>query len=53
MTERFTAVEDGSELEYEIVVDDPVNFTEPVTLTKTLIYVPGVELIPFECTVQE
>ena len=52
LTERFTAVEDGSELEYVLVVDDPVNFTEPVTLTKTLLYVPGVELIPFDCTVE-
>jgi len=49
LTERFTAVEDGSELEYVLIVDDPVNFTEPVTLTKTLLYVPEVELIPFEC----
>jgi hypothetical protein len=53
LTERFTAVEDGSELEYAVVVDDPVNFTEPVTLTKTLLYVPDVELIPFECRVDD
>lgn len=53
LTERFTAVEEGSELEYVLVVDDPVNFTEPVTLTKTLLYVPDVELIPFDCTVIE
>lgn len=53
LTERFTAVEEGSELEYVLVVNDPVNFTEPVTLTKTLLYVPDVELIPFECTVEE
>ena len=50
LTERFTAVRQGSELEYVLVVDDPVNFTEPVTLTKTLLYVPDVELIPFDCT---
>jgi hypothetical protein len=49
LTERFTAVEEGSELEYVLMVDDPVNFTERVTLTKTLLYVPEVEMIPFEC----
>ena len=53
LTERFTAVEEGSELEYEVIVDDPVNFTEPVKLTKTLLYVPDVEMIPFECIVSE
>jgi hypothetical protein len=53
LTERFTAVEDGSELEYVLIVDDPVNFTAPVTLTKTLLYVPEVEMLPFDCTVVE
>ena len=53
LTERFTAVEEGSELEYVLVVNDPVNFTAPVTLTKTLLYIPSVELIPFECVVVE
>jgi hypothetical protein len=36
-------------LDYEMVITDPVNFTEPVTLNKKWIHVPGVEILPFEC----
>lgn len=50
LTERFTVVEEGSEMDYELTVTDPVNFTKPVLLTKKWLYVPGVEVIPFECT---
>lgn len=52
LVERFTATEEGSELDYSITVNDPVNFTAPVTLTKTLLYIPDVAMIPFECTVE-
>jgi len=47
--ERFTAIEEGSMLDYEMVITDPVNFTEPVILKKKWIHVPGVEILPFEC----
>lgn len=49
ITERFTPVEAGSELQYELTVNDPVMFTRPVELSKKLLYVPGEEIIPFEC----
>lgn len=49
ITERFTPVEAGSELQYELTVNDPVMFTRPVELHKTLLYVPGEEIIPFAC----
>lgn len=49
ITERFTAIEDGSFMDYEMVVTDAVNLLEPVTLTKKWIHVPGVEILPFEC----
>lgn len=49
ITERFTPIEDGSQMQYEMTVNDPVMFTRPVNLHKKLLYVPGVEIIPFEC----
>lgn len=47
--ERFTAIEEGSMMDYEMTVTDPVNFTEPVTLAKKWIHVPDEEILPFEC----
>ena len=49
ITERFTSIEDGSMMDYEMVVQDPVNFTAPVTLSKKWIHVPDVEILPFQC----
>jgi hypothetical protein len=49
ITERFTVIEDGSEMQYEMVVNDPVTFTRPVQLHKKWLYVPDEEIIPFEC----
>jgi hypothetical protein len=49
ITERFTPIEDGSMLAYEMTIVDPVNFTAPVVLSKNLLHVPGVEILPFEC----
>lgn len=47
--ERFTMIEDGAFMDYQMVVSDPVNFTTPVNLSKKWIHVPGVEILPFEC----
>jgi hypothetical protein len=49
ITERFTPIEDGSQMQFEMTVNDPVTFTRPVQLQKKWIYVPGVEILPFEC----
>lgn len=48
--ERFTVNEQGSRLEYEVVVTDPWLFTEPVTLAKAWRWVPGDAVLPFDCT---
>jgi len=48
--ERFTPTEDGSRLDYSIVVTDPEVFTEPVTLDKHWVYRPGETVQPFDCT---
>lgn len=49
ISERFTAIEDGSLMDYEMVITDPVNFTESVTLTKKWLHAKDVEILPFEC----
>ena len=48
--ERFTVNEEGSRLEYEVVVTDRWLFTEPVTLAKSWRWIPGDEVLPFDCT---
>ncbi len=51
LLERFTPSEDGSRLDYELTVTDPVNFTEPVTLSKFWVWYPQMTVEPFECRV--
>jgi len=50
--ERFSPTSDGSQLNYEITVTDPVNFTEPVVLEKYWLYLPNEEILPFDCSVR-
>ena len=47
--ERFTPVENGSRLQYEITVSDPEVFTEPVLMRKSWVYLPDVRVEPYEC----
>lgn len=47
--ERFTMDEAGSRLDYELTVTDPWLFTEPVVLRKAWQWVPGDQVLPFEC----
>jgi hypothetical protein len=49
--ERFTAIDDGSKMNYELTVIDPINFTKPVELKKTWIHVPSETILPFDCLV--
>ncbi|HEY7671757.1 MAG TPA: DUF6152 family protein [Gammaproteobacteria bacterium] len=49
IVERFAPTEDGSRLDYSLTVTDSATFTEPVTLSTYWIYVPGVELLPYQC----
>ena len=41
---------DESRLNYEITINDPATFTEPVTLGGYRIWVPGEEIKPYNCT---
>jgi len=47
--ELFTLAADGSRLDYEMTVTAPSTFTEPVSLSKFWLYVPGVVVEPFDC----
>jgi hypothetical protein len=51
IVERFTPSADGSRLDYEMTVTDPATFTRPVVLTQHWLWLPGVTLLPYECTV--
>jgi len=48
--ERFTPTADGSRLDYELTVTDPVNFTAPVVLRNYWIWLPQARRLPYECT---
>jgi hypothetical protein len=49
IVERFTPSAEGDRLDYEIVVTDPVIFTEPVRITKYWISIPGQVLDAYNC----
>ena len=51
--ERYTVNEDGTRLEYEVIVTDPVNLVEPAVWENTWVYRPGVEVRPFECVLRD
>ena len=59
--ERFELSDDSSNdssndqarLNYRVTVTDPATFTEPVTREKYWTWIPGVEIQPYECTVEE
>ena len=50
LVERFTIMDGSGRLEYEITSIDPVTYAEPLTLTKSFLWVPGLKLLPYECT---
>lgn len=51
ITERFAPTADGSRLDYEMTVTDPATFTRPVVLKQYWLYLSGVQLLPYKCTV--
>jgi len=52
IVERFAPTGDGSRLDYEVTVTDPATFTEPVNLHAYWIWIPEVELLPYECALR-
>lgn len=50
IVERFAPAADGSRLDYEMTVTDPATFTRPVVLSQYWLWLPSVQLLPYECT---
>lgn len=50
MTERFTPGEDGNRLHYELTINDPETFLEPITFRKYWTWRPGEEVKSYNCT---
>ena len=48
----YTVNEDGTRLDYELMVTDPVNLVQPVVWGTSWVYRPGVEVRPFECVLR-
>ena len=51
--ERFTPTDDGSRLDYTLTVNDPVIFTEPVTLEKFWLYLPNQRIERYDCVASD
>jgi hypothetical protein len=49
LIERLTVTDDG-QLDYQITAIDPATYTEPQTVSKPYLWVPGLEILPYECT---
>jgi len=49
IVERFTPSADGARLDYEIVVTDPVTFTEPVRIEKFWVSIPDQVFDAYNC----
>lgn len=50
LVERFTPSEDGSRLNYTIVVTDPDSLTAPVEGKRSWVWRPDEKVMPFNCT---
>ena len=50
LVERFTPSADGARLDYELTITDAALFTETEVVTKSWVWVPGDEVLPFDCT---
>jgi len=53
IAERFTLSPDGTELDWEARIFDPVNFTEPIVMEGVWVWIPGQEIKPFNCALPE
>ena len=53
LVERFTPSVDGSRLDYVLTVTDAATFTQPVVMDKYWLWIPGVRVESYECTVSE
>ena len=50
IVERFTPSEDGSRLDYQLIVTDPAVFIEPPVIEKFWLWDPELRVEEFNCT---
>jgi hypothetical protein len=50
--ERYRLIEDGSRIAVEFMLEDPEYLAAPMTHARELIYVPDIEMTPFECDME-
>ena len=50
--ERFSLSADGTRLDYEVTITDPVNLAEPAVWETEWLWEPGAVVRPFECTLR-
>ena len=53
VTERYTLNASGDEIAVELVLTDPVYYTEPVVVTRTFTLMPDGEIFEYVCVVSE
>ena len=53
IVERFTLSDDEMNLSWEAVITDPENLAEPATVTKGYTWVPGEQIMEFDCTIPD
>ncbi len=53
VTERYTLDASGDEIAVELVLTDPVYYTEPVVVTRTFTLMPDGEIFEYVCVVSE
>ena len=51
IVERFTLSDDETNLSWEAVITDPENLVEPAVVTQGYTWVPGEEIMEFDCTI--
>jgi hypothetical protein len=49
VTERYWRESGGNDLKMEVVVDDPLNYSEPVRIGRTWVWSPDSPLLPWAC----
>jgi len=53
IVERYSLSDDETRLDWEATITDPVNFTEPATLSGYWGWVPGEQIKAYNCTLQQ
>jgi len=49
LTERYWREAGSNDLQMELVIDDPVNYTQPVQLTRVWNWAPEEQVLPWNC----